>query len=85
MGYFSENYDNVIVTKNTYVWHFHWLISISDLLEKKKAWNCISLNAYNFCYECARDLMSFPVVQKYESIIGKAEILNRSRIMAVVA
>ena len=24
------------------------------------------LNAYNFCYECARDLILFPVDQKYE-------------------
>ena len=32
------------------------------------AWNCKSLSAFNFCYECARDLISFPVDQKYEII-----------------
>ena len=26
------------------------------------------INDYNFCYECARDLISFPVDQKYDII-----------------
>ena len=26
----------------------------------------LSLTAYNFCYECATDLISFPVDHKYE-------------------
>ena len=30
------------------------------------AWYWKSLSAYNFCYECARDLISFPLEQKYE-------------------
>ena len=34
----------------------------------KIALNCKSLTAYNFCSECARDLTSFPVDQKYELI-----------------
>ena len=40
------------------------------------AWNCKSLTAYYFCYECARDLISVPVDQKYEMIIKK-KIENR--------
>ena len=30
--------------------------------------NCKSLTDYNFCYECSRDLISFPVDQKYEFV-----------------
>ena len=33
-----------------------------------RAWKSKSLTTYNFCYICARDLISFPVDQKYESI-----------------
>ena len=32
------------------------------------AWNCQSSTTYNFCHECARDLISFQVDQKYEMI-----------------
>ena len=45
------------------------------------AWNCKSLTAYNFGYDCARDLISFLVDQKYEVI---TENENQSIIMAVV-
>ena len=45
------------------------------------AWNCKSLTAYNVCNECARDLISFPVDQKYKIINGNYnKIENRPRI-----
>ena len=49
------------------------------------AWNCKSLNAYNFCCECVKDLISFPVDQRYEIIIeNDKNIENRSIITTVV-
>ena len=50
------------------------------------AWNCKSLTAYNFCYECAREIISFPVDQKYEIINENDNNKNENRpiIMAVV-
>ena len=42
-----------------------------------------SLNIYNFCYESARDLISFLVDQTYEfNIENVKNIENRPRIMA---
>ena len=39
------------------------------------AWKSKSLTAYNSCYERARDLISFPVDRKLESISENVKIL----------
>ena len=43
-----------------------------------------NLTTYNFCYECARDLISFPVDQKYELRHENDKKLENRPIITVV-